>query len=515
MSSRLSLYHVTPENLALRRGFIGLDEQVVAVLAAARPWAEEVADAIAAQLTDHAFAFPATAAFFGRYAAGQDLAVDDLRAGWQGAHAAHLRAVFAEASSADPFGPAYFDGLLGVGALHNQIELPLKWYLGSYPALLDAVRDRLREQPPADPAAPPARRALLRRRRAGRAAAADFAARVERALTIVFNYDIQAITDAFYFDTFATMGVDLSAFRAVGADRDLSDQAAVLKQTVTDSLQLIIDSSVTVHDVFRRTEEGVAEATAAMGGIADATSRVSDGADRQAEMLHRSRALAQDAASATHTARSLSETGADAASGANDLMQRIRSASLEARAGIDELARKSDEIGGILEAITGIADQTNLLALNAAIEAARAGEHGRGFAVVADEVRKLAEESGRSATSIGGLIGEIQRETQGVVALVQQAADLTDAGAQSSASAQDTFREIAAAIGEITDRVTGIMAAAQEIAGVAETSSASAREVSSATERTSASAEQIRASVAELGASSEQLVRAASRFALG
>ena len=99
-------------------------------------------------------------------------------------------------------------------------------------------------------------------------------------------------------------------------------------------------------------------------------------------------------------------------------MQRVRVSGQEAQAGIDELARKSNEIGGILETITGIADQTNLLALNAAIEAARAGEHGRGFAVVAEEVRKLAEESGESATTIAELVKEIQQEIDRVVDLV-------------------------------------------------------------------------------------------------
>ena len=169
-------------------------------------------------------------------------------------------------------------------------------------------------------------------------------------------------------------------------------------------------------------------------GIAAASTEVAQGAERQAMMLQRGRELADEVSEATVRAEELSEQGVAAAGEANSVMQNVRVSGQDAQAGIEELAQKSSEIGESSKTITGIANQTNLLALNAAIEAARAGEHGRGFAVVAEEVRKLAEESGGSATTIAELVQEIQHGIDRVVGLVQQAAALADHGVESSSA---------------------------------------------------------------------------------
>ena len=130
---------------------------------------------------------------------------------------------------------------------------------------------------------------------------------------------------------------------------------------------------------------------------------------------------------------------------------------------IGQLGERSKEIGEIVNTISGIAGQTNLLALNAAIEAARAGEHGRGFAVVADEVRKLAEQSQVSAKHISELIGKIQNDTQSVVKSMNVGTTEVKAGAEAVNNAGTIFRDIYKMIGEVNREIIATQKAVEEM----------------------------------------------------
>ncbi|MDI2588353.1 methyl-accepting chemotaxis protein [Psychrobacillus sp. NEAU-3TGS] len=132
------------------------------------------------------------------------------------------------------------------------------------------------------------------------------------------------------------------------------------------------------------------------------------------------------------------------------------------------LERKSQEIGEIINVITSIAEQTNLLALNAAIEAARAGEHGKGFAVVADEVRKLAEESGNAAKNISSLINEIQIDTTHTVQTVNEGKITIENGMKYVSNAGETFEKIAEDINTINSKLSIISSEIQGINSNAE-----------------------------------------------
>ncbi|WNS77898.1 methyl-accepting chemotaxis protein [Domibacillus sp. DTU_2020_1001157_1_SI_ALB_TIR_016] len=155
------------------------------------------------------------------------------------------------------------------------------------------------------------------------------------------------------------------------------------------------------------------------------------------------------------------------------------------------LEEHSQEIGKITDVITQIADQTNLLALNAAIEAARAGEQGKGFAVVAEEVRKLAEESKKSANQISNLISTIQKDTAKAVTSMEKGKSEVESGYSVVITAGEAFEQIFGSVQKVTEQIQEVSATSQEISASAEEVTASVEEVSSIASETAASANQV------------------------
>jgi methyl-accepting chemotaxis protein len=186
-------------------------------------------------------------------------------------------------------------------------------------------------------------------------------------------------------------------------------------------------------------------------------------------------------------------------------MSLVRDSSAEVTTVMNQLGEKSGQIGGIVSAITGLAEQTNLLALNAAIEAARAGEQGRGFAVVADEVRKLAEESQRAAGSIADLIAEIQTATTRAVGVSDEGDRRIRGSAETVDQSREAFRRIASSSGAVHEALV-------EASSLAEGTSAASQQVAASSAQLAEASRHVASSAEDLARSASQLEDLIARF---
>lgn len=202
--------------------------------------------------------------------------------------------------------------------------------------------------------------------------------------------------------------------------------------------------------------------------------------------------------------------------GAVEQMRLIQEAVMQSATVITELGEESDRIGKIVDTISSIAGQTNLLALNAAIEAARAGEHGRGFAVVADEVRKLAEQSSESAGEIAGLITSIQDKSQRAVTVMNEGVSRVEMGTKVVQASGSSFNEIAEMVRKVAEEsqamnniVVALSDNTQNIEKAIQSVSVKSSSVSSEAESVSAASEELTATMSEIADSSKVLANMA------
>jgi methyl-accepting chemotaxis protein len=246
----------------------------------------------------------------------------------------------------------------------------------------------------------------------------------------------------------------------------------------------------------------------------DQTTQVATAMQEMSATVHEVSENSLKAANASHNAAQAARQGGQTVQETLATMRSIADSTRKVAMRITELGKSSEKIGKIIAVIDDIADQTNLLALNAAIEAARAGEQGRGFAVVADEVRKLAERTAQATKEIAGMIESIQVETRSAVEAMELGNREVESGVKKTSASGAALEEIIKMSEDVGGMIAQIATAATEQSSATEQINASVAQISSATQESSVAAGQTAKACSELSGMALDLQNIVSQFKL-
>lgn len=311
------------------------------------------------------------------------------------------------------------------------------------------------------------------------------------------------------------------------ASGDLTQNVTVTRRDELGVLQQgIARMGVTLRDLISGIRDGVTQIASAAEELSAVTEQTSAGVNSQkietdqvATAMHEMTATVQEVArNAEEASQAAAAADGEAREGdkvvneAIAQIERLASEVVRSTEAMSVLQQESDKIGSVMDVIKAVAEQTNLLALNAAIEAARAGEAGRGFAVVADEVRGLAQRTQKSTEEIEGLVAGLQNGTQQVSAVMNNSRALTDSSVALTRKAGVSLENITRTVSNIQSMNQQIAAAAEQQSAVAEEISRSIINVRDVSEQTAAASDETAASSVELARLGGQLQQMVSHF---
>ncbi|MFA5627780.1 MAG: PAS domain-containing methyl-accepting chemotaxis protein [Thiohalomonadaceae bacterium] len=283
----------------------------------------------------------------------------------------------------------------------------------------------------------------------------------------------------------------------------LQAEASAVVGRIADASHHLMGAADTLVDAVEQSGEGIRQQQSETDQVATAITEMSASVQEVARN-------AQNTADAADKADNEAREGHQVVGNTSSAIGRLAGEIEKAAAVIQQLEERSNDISSVLEVIRGIADQTNLLALNAAIEAARAGEQGRGFAVVADEVRTLASRTQQSTQEIQTMIENLQAGARSAVEVMQLSRKQADNSVDQARLAASSLNSITSSVGVITDMSAQIAAAVEEQSAVSEEINRniiSIRQVSDANARTGAESEQVAQNVSSLATSLDQLAQ--------
>jgi methyl-accepting chemotaxis protein len=310
---------------------------------------------------------------------------------------------------------------------------------------------------------------------------------------------------------------------------DLNSQFGSVRKDEIGDLQRSFDKFVaSIKDTLLQVAEASGAVASASNQISSSTEEMAAGTQEQTSQAgevasaveEMTKTIVENSRNASATAETAKQAKNAAQQGGEVVLQtvadmgRIAAVVNQSADTVKALGKSSDQIGEIIGVIDDIADQTNLLALNAAIEAARAGEQGRGFAVVADEVRKLAERTTKATKEIAGMIKQIQQETEGAVFAMEQGTKEVESGKVLADKAGESLKEIVDVSQKVTDMVSQIAAASEQQSSASEQISKNVEAISTVTNQTASGTQQIARAAEDLNRLTASLQQLVSRFNL-